>query len=315
MARDVLSAAERLRAEGRPFALATVVATVPPTSGNPGDRAIILPDGHLEGWVGGSCSQPTVIRQALAALGDGQPRLIHLHPEPDLDAAPQPGVVVVPMTCAGQGALQIYVEPFLPRLTLAVIGHSPVARALARFGTQLDFEVWACDPEADMAAFPDADRLLQRVEDLTDLLTARHYVVVATFGHYDELALQAALASPASYIGLIASQKRMEAVIGYLEDRGISAEHIARVKRPLGIAGKMALPGEIALSVMAELILQRHDRVGLTLEAAPNPPRTTATDPICGMLVDVATAMYKTERNGQMYYFCCAGCQANFEAG
>jgi len=310
---DILNQAQRLRAEGRPFALATVVAARQPTSGTPGARAIITADARLEGWVGGHCAQPTVLRQGLAALADGQPRLVVLSPDAQPDLPMKDGVVPVTMTCAGQGELQIFVEPFLPRAGLVVIGASPVARALARLGSVLDFDVWACDPEADMSAFPEADRLVESLEALKPQLTARNYVIVATFGHYDEAALQVALESPASYVGLIASQKRLTSVREYLRERGLSEETLQRLKRPLGLPGRILQPAEIAFSAMAELLEARRQRIGLSSEEAPA-PREEAIDPICGMTVDVATAMYKSQRNGQVYYFCCAGCQAQFEA-
>jgi xanthine dehydrogenase accessory factor len=216
--------------------------------------------------VGGHCAQPTVVRQSLAAMEDGQPRLVVLSPDAVVDVPRKAGVIPVAMTCAGQGELQIFVEPFLPKAELVVIGATPVARTLARLASLLDFEVWACDPNADMEAFPEADRLMENLEALKSQLSPRSYVVIATFGGYDEAAIEA-----------------------------------------------VHQPAEIAFSVMAALLELRRERVGLAPEEAPA-PRAEAIDPICGMTVDIATAMHKTERHGQMYYFCCAGCQAKFEA-
>jgi len=311
--RDILDQVQRLRAEHRPFALATVVVANQPTSGTPGARAIITSDAKIEGWVGGHCAQPTVVRQSLAALEDGQPRLVVLSPDAEVDVSPKAGVIPVTMTCAGQGELQIFVEPFLPRAELVVIGSSPVARMLAQFGSLLDFEVWACDPNADMDAFPQADRLMEDLEALKSQLSPRSYVVVATFGGYDEAAIEAALASQASYVGLVASKKRMASIVAFLQEHGVSAEQLQRLKRPVGLSGRALRPAEIAFSVMAALVEVRRDGLGLSLEEVPD-PRAEAIDPICGMTVDIATAMHKTERHGQMYYFCCAGCQAKFEA-
>jgi xanthine dehydrogenase accessory factor len=326
---DILDEVQRLRAEGRLFALATVVAASQPASGIPGDRAIILPDGTLQGWIGGHCAQPTVIHQGLQALADGSPRLVVLSPDAPA-SLPSPkgeaggmmaikaerrrevGVIPVAMTCAGQGELQIFIEPFLPRIELVVVGSSPVARVLARLGSLLNFAVWACDPHADMDAFPTANRLVQSLEALKPQLTVRNYVVVATIGEYDEEAVQTALESPASYVGLVASQKRLAAILAYLQERGMPAEHRSRLKRPQGLPGRALLPAEIAFSVMAELLEVRRQRIGQQVSEATM-PRAEAIDPVCGMTVDIATARYKTERNGQIYYFCCAGCQARFE--
>jgi xanthine dehydrogenase accessory factor len=266
----------------------------------------------MVGWVGGHCAQPTVTRLALAALTDGESRLVVLSPAISEEATPRPGVVQVPMRCAGQGELQIFVEPFLPRVELAVVGASPVARALARLGALMDFEVWACDPDAEMADFPDAERLVPTLDALTELLTARSYVVVATIGNYDEAAVEVALAGSASYVGLVASRKRFGALVDELRGRGVGDDALKRLARPKGLPGPANLPAEIAFSVMAELLEVRRRGVGATL-AAPAAPRAAAIDPICGMAVDVATARYTSARDGATYYFCCAGCKKQFE--
>jgi xanthine dehydrogenase accessory factor len=314
--RDLLDEAQRLRQARQPFALATVVAARQPASATPGARAIVLPDGQIEGWVGGHCAQPTVVRQALEALAHATPRLLVLSPderpaaESDADAQ---GVVRVPMLCAGQGELQIFVEPFLPRVTLVVVGASPVARSLAQLGTLLDFEVWVCDPEAGMESFPSADRLVPDLDALRPQLSARSVVIVATIGLYDEQAVQMALESPASYVGLIASQRRFASLSEELRARGVPEDQLSRLHRPKGLSGRALLPAEIAFSAAAELLEVRRQAMGRAIEEAV--PRAEATDPICGMTVDVATTRYTADRDGQAYYFCSAGCKAAFEAG
>ena len=315
---DILAEAQRLRAERRAFSLATVVAARQPTSGTPGAHAIILADGGVEGWIGGNCARPAVVKEGLAALADGAPRLVVLRPDGQLERSAAPGVVEVPMLCASQGELQVFVEPFLPQIELVVIGSSPVARKLAELGALLDFEVWACDPEADMETFPNATRLMQTLDALKPQLTAHAYVVVATINAYDEDAACAALASDASYVGLIASQRRFATIQMALREEGIAEEKLARLRRPIGLPGQTLLPAEIAFSVMAELIETRRLRVGFDMDMQPamakKPEREEAIDPICGMTVDVATAHYISERDGQTYYFCCAGCKMRFEA-
>ncbi|HEV2405882.1 MAG TPA: XdhC family protein [Ktedonobacterales bacterium] len=313
MQRDMLDEAQRLRAERRPFALATVVAARQPSSGTPGARAIITAGGRMEGWIGGHCAQPTVIRQGLAALADGMPRLVVLRPDGG-EAEPEetPGLVRVPMLCASEGELHIFVEPFLPKIGLVVVGASPVARTLARMASLLDFDVSACDEQADMEAFPDASRLLPDLAALRAYLTARDYVVVATMNTYDEEAARVALECDASYVGVVASQRRVAALREALREQGVTEDRLARLGRPKGLAGPALRPAEIAFSVMADLLDARSRRVGLDVAERP-PDRTEAIDPICGMTVDVASARYTSERDGQMYYFCCAGCKKTFE--
>ncbi len=320
---DILEEAQRLRAAGRAFSLATVVAARQPTSGAPGARAIILAGGAVEGWIGGHCARPVVVREGLAALVDGAPRLGVLRPSAQPAQEPRQGVVEAPMLCASEGELQVFVEPFLPQIELVIIGASPVARTLARLGSTLDFTVWASDPEADMQSFPTADRLTQSLEALAPQITPHAYVIIATVNAYDEEATRVALASDASYVGLIASQKRLAAVKATLRAQGVPEEQLDRLRRPVGLPNTTLRPGEIAFSVMADLIEARRLRVGFDLadqaappeaEAPTAPARAEAIDPICGMTVDIATARFTAERDGQTYYFCCKGCQKQFQA-
>ena len=317
MDRDILAEVQRLRAERRAFSLATVVAARQPTSGTPGARAIILAGGEVEGWIGGQCAQPAVVREGLAALADGSPRLVVLRPDARQEQAPStvPGVIEVPMLCASEGELQVFVEPFLPRIELVVVGASPVARTLARMASLLDFEVWACDPEADMDAFPDADRLVPDLAALQPQLTARNFVVVATINTYDEDAVRAALDSEAAYVGLVASQKRFAALTATLREQGVSEERLSRLRRPKGLPGPALHPGEIAFSVLADLLDARKHHRDIEASVRPAPPaRAEAIDPICGMTVDIATACFTAERDGQTYYFCCPACRKQFLA-
>jgi xanthine dehydrogenase accessory factor len=267
----------------------------------------------MEGWVGGHCARPAVIRQSIEALTAGAPRLVVISPDVKESTSLNGGVVKVPMLCAGQGELQVFVEPFLPRTALVVVGESTVARALARFAALLDFEVWACDPLADMENFPDADRLVTTLDALGPQLTERNVVVVATIGEYDEDAAQIALESSASYVGLVASNKRLASVKADLSERGLTEDQLARLKRPAGLKSFVIKPEEIAFSVVAELIEARHRGVGIRPNVPAQLQRAEAIDPICGMTVDVATARYTSVRDGETYYFCCAGCKATFD--
>jgi xanthine dehydrogenase accessory factor len=217
------------------------------------------------------------------------------------------------MLCSSQGELQVFVEPFLPRVSLVIIGDSPAARALAKFAALLDFEIMACDPHADMESFPDADRLTPNLEALLPQLSARSYVIVATIGEYDEQAAEVALRSPASYVGLIASKTRLRETKAALLAAGAPAERVEQLKRPNGLPGEAQTPEEIAFSVMAELVEARRQRVGLMGETEPPPKRAEAIDPICGMTVDIATTHHTSVRDGVTYYFCCAGCKKTFD--
>ena len=136
---DILDHASRLRAEGEPFVIATVVAYKSPQSAKPGSKAIIRPDGSISGWIGGGCVQPIVVREAQKALNTGKPKLVGISPE--ATHGDWKGVEAYLMTCHGGGSLEIYLEPVLPKPNLLIVGNSPVAQILAGLGRLLDFKV------------------------------------------------------------------------------------------------------------------------------------------------------------------------------
>jgi xanthine dehydrogenase accessory factor len=314
---EILDQADHLRHAGEPFALATVVHVARPASARPGSKALVRADGTISGWVGGSCTQPAVAREALLALADGQPRLLCLVGAGAREPQPGEGLVVQPMTCHSGGTIEVYIEPFVARPQLLVIGQSVVAIALAQLGALLRFDVVALDPDASAEHFPTASTLLRDLADLPPLLAARTYVVVATHGAYDEEALQLALGSDAAYVALVASRRRAEAVADFLRGGGMTEERIARLRAPAGLDLGAAEPAEIALSIMAEIVQIR--RRGEHEAAKPVETVTTieapavAIDPVCGMEVEIATARFTFEYDERRYYFCCAGCRRSFE--
>ncbi|MDW8325306.1 MAG: XdhC family protein [Anaerolineales bacterium] len=308
---DYLDKAHTLRAAGQSFALATVVRAERPTSAKAGAKAIITADGVLTGWVGGSCAQPTVIREALKALEDGQPRFVRLCPPEKLSRTPPDGVIEVTLTCVSGGTLEVYIEPHLPQPQLVVIGHLPIAEALAALGKGLGYRVTVMGLDATPERFPHADLVLDRL-DFSQLSTLTPtYIIVATHGNYDEEALERALNMDAAYVALVASRRRAEAVLQYLRETGLPEDRLARLKYPAGLDIGASTPEEIALSILAEIIQLR--RRSLQSPVSHHRPQTEAIDPVCGMTVEIATARYLLDYNGQTYYFCALGCRRAFE--
>src|SRR5438309_10291163 len=168
MSDDLLALAADLRRRGEPFALATVVRCEAPTSAKPGAKALIRADGTVSGWVGGACSEPVVVREALEALRDGRPRLIGLYGEGGRIPGRTEGLLEYEMTCHSGGTLEIYVEPYLPKPMLVLVGHGPVVETLVTLGRAADFVVVSLIP----------DNLPAGLEDQP--LTQRASVVVAT---------------------------------------------------------------------------------------------------------------------------------------
>ncbi len=304
-----LKAAELQRA-GAPFATATVVRAERPTSGKPGDRAIITADGSMFGWIGGSCAQPTVVREALAALRDDQSRLVRLTPDPGAQP-PREGLRDVPMTCYSGGTLEIFIEPQQPRPRLLVVGGLPVARALAHLGHAMSYHVIVVDPDHAGGEVPGAAEVLTDLAALPARVNPLTYAVVATHGHYDELALERLLPTAAPYVGLVASRVRAAAVRRYLADQGLTEAQVARLRAPCGIDILARRGDEIALSVMAEIVRERRAADAIAWEAAPRAPETAAC-PVCGMEVAIAGAKHTFEHEGATYYFCCPGCRYAF---
>jgi xanthine dehydrogenase accessory factor len=311
MRSDLLVLAADLVARGEPFALATVVRREAPFSGQSGDMALVTPDGTFRGWVGGSCTKPVVVAEALRALADGAPRLIALTPDPSSDR--RKGVTVFPMTCHSGGSVDVYIEPMLPAPRLVVFGLSPIARALSRLGKAMGYAIDAADPEADRAAFPEADRVAAEVRKPVTQLAPR-FAVVATMGESDEESVLAALALEPSYLGVVASAKRFGQMRETLLDRGASREALDRIHNPAGLDIGARTPEQIALSILAEIVQSESRQVGERAPETAPPPAREQRDPVCGMTVNVATAAARAELHGRTYSFCCKGCSEKFLA-
>jgi len=310
---EVLEVAAELAKRGEPFILATVVWRRAPSSGKEGSTALITPDGRVRGWLGGACAEPTVIREALRALEEGSPRLLFLGPPDELEARGRQGIVTVPIACQSEGALEVYVEPVMPQPHLVVIGRSPAVAALAAMAGALGWRTVVVDDGGEPADYPAAGRVVTSLDLEEAGVTDRSWIVVATQGHYDEDALERALATHAGYVGLVASRNRAQAVMGYLRDRGVSEEALVRVRAPAGLDLGRVSHEEIAVAILAELV---RDRAAGALErGVPAAIRQhEAIDPVCGMAVDVATARHRSTHDGRTYYFCSAGCRERFEA-
>ena len=317
--------AHELTQQGTPFVTATVVRAEKPTSGKPGDKAIITIDGAMHGWIGGSCAQPTVVREALRALAEDQSRLIRLSVAPD-EQTPREGLEEMAMTCYSGGTLEIFIEPQHARPRLLIVGGLPVAQALAHLGAAMNYQVVAIDPAGETTGLQAADHLLNDLGEVDSYIGPFTYVVVATHGTHDEIALERILKLRPGYVGLVASPRRAAAVREYLATRGLTDEDMLPLKSPAGIDIQARRGDEIALSIMAEVVQKRRNAELLDLAlfhgeerhsgaatAAEVETVTHAIDPVCHMEVEIAGAAYTAEFEGRLYYFCCAGCQASFE--
>lgn len=319
MSHDLFNQIYELNRAGESFAVATVVRVEKPISAKSGDRAIIKADGTLDGWVGGGCAQDVVVREAKKVIREGAPRLLRLVGSGAV-AEKSEGVLEFPITCHSGGTMDVYIEPVLPRPQLILLGNSPVAITLAKLAKVLNFEIDVFDPAATREQFPDADVLANEVNLESVTLRPLSFMVVSTQGHDDEHALEVAAHSRARYIAFVASKKKFSGRADYLRECGVSEEQIAHIKAPAGLDLGATTPDEIAASILAEMIqVRRKQFAPQAIEAAQAVAAVEeivaeeAKDPICGMMVEIATARYVSKYRGQEYYFCSASCKTRFE--
>ncbi len=303
---DVEARAAELRRDRVPFVHARVVRAERPTSAKPGDEAVVLPDGTIEGFVGGACAESTVRAQGLSLLDSGESLLLRISPsgEPGAPGAPEPeGTLTVVNPCLSGGTLEIFLEPVIPAPTIAIHGESPIAAALAALAERVGFEMVenAGDAVGGEAGGPPAA------------------VVVASHGRDEEPVLEAAVRAGVPYVGLVASRKRGEAVVAALE---LDDAQRASVHTPVGLDIGARTPREVALSILAEIVARRPRPSGTagSATAATGPsvePAATpevATDLVCGMSVVADDAALHLDHAGTRYWFCGTGCLRAFAA-
>lgn len=243
--------AGQLHEAGEAFALATVVRFEAPSSGKPGDKAIIKADGSIEGWIGGGCTQPVVIKEAKKALQDGSPRLIRIA---SVDNFKKNGMVVYPMTCHSGGELDVFIEPIYPKPHMVILGHSVVAQTLCRLARAIHYRVTVCAPEADQSLQWNANTVLNNWSLESVKPTPHTFVVVATQGEGDEEALREVLKGDWSYVAFVASRKKSNTVLRTIQEEGGDLNKINAIRVPAGLDIKARLPEEIAVSILAEVI-------------------------------------------------------------
>lgn len=313
-----------LRLARTPFVQATVVRAQAPTSVRPGDEAIVLGDGTLEGFVGGQCTQNSVRSAALAALADGNATLLRVLPDGAAEFPSTPGAQVVVNPCLSGGAIEVFLEPVLPPAIIAVTGATPIAEALR---SAITFLGYAPAPAAG------EDETIRTASDLAGCAA----VILASHGPGELETLRAALDAGAPYIGVVASKRR---AAGLFDELGLSAAERRGVHSPAGLwIGARTAP-EIALSIMAEVVasVRGSERAagGSTTSNAQRPDSSVtramsgpsggsgpassdramtpmqATDPVCGMSVTVMPDTPHLSVDGEDFYFCNPGCRRQF---
>lgn len=270
-----------------PFVLATVVRAEMPTSARPGDAAILLSDGSVEGFVGGQCAEESVKVAALGVLASGEPLLLRVLPAEEEGFPERPGARAVVNPCLSGGAIEVFLEPKLPAAQISIVGNTPIADALADLGSKLGYAM---------------DHVPNGVPDPTGSLA----VIISSHGRHEEDSIRAAIAAEVPFVGLVASRVRGAAVLASLE---LNPEEAKIVRSPVGLDIGARTAEEVALSVLAELTAEVRLH-GLT------PPKTDvldapaeAIDPICGMTVIVGEQTPHLHEGGTDYWYCNVGCR------
>jgi xanthine dehydrogenase accessory factor len=260
---EVMDLVAQMKAAEEAFVLATVVRTVSVTAAKAGAKAIIRPDGTIvAGWIGGGCAKGAVLKAAREALADGEPRMVSVQPEnllAELGVEPgetREGVRFASNMCPSKGTMDIFVEPVLPHPSLVILGASPVALSLATQARPLGYHVTLAAEAADLAGAPEVDMLVDSFT-LGELHRAKRFVVVSTQGKGDEPALRAALAIDAEYRAFVGSRRKMAALREKLIAAGVDTVAIDGIKAPAGLDLGAITPEEIAMSILAEITLER----------------------------------------------------------
>ena len=270
----------QLVADRVPFVTATVVRAAKPTSVRPGDAAVVLGDGTIDGFVGGVCAQASVRLHAARALETGEAVLLRLLPGAGDDDEVD-GVVIAHNPCLSGGSLEIFLDPRLAAPRVLIVGETPIARALAAVARAAGYAIGRGDaPDASDAA-----------------------LVVASHGDDAEpAALERALEAGVGYVALVASPKRGAAVLASL---AVDEALRGQVHTPAGLDIGARGPADIAISILAQMIALRTTH-------APAAAPETAIDPICGMQVSISEATPNLCIGNERMYFCCDGCRSRY---
>ena len=309
-------------AKGENFAIAQVIDRIAPSSGKVGDKALIMDTGELIGWIGGGCVRGIVIKEAMNVIRSKKYRRIRISPEGGTTETENFKEYV--MSCQSKGTVEVLIEPVLPQPELIIAGKSNIARKLSQMANAADFRVTVLAVDVDPQMFPSAHAIHNEVDFSILNIHDNTSIVVTTQGHNDEEAVQKALQTKADYVGFVASAAKSEDIQTYLKGQGISEERIKDLRSPVGIDINAKLAGEVAISILAEIIRNFRQGTGKDKNSKQNSIQTQAEknskfseeyyiNPVCQVPVSKTNPKHIIEYKGEKVYFCCDGCKVSFE--
>lgn len=314
--------------QGLNLAVAQVIDREAPCSSKVTDKAIILETGELVGWIGGGCVRGIVIKEALEVIKTKRYRKVRISPEGGESSTNNFKNYI--MSCQSGGTVEVIIEPVFPLPEVIVVGKSNIARKLAILAASADFKVTAMARDADQHIFP----LAAVVSDEVDFGGINNfnntYIVVATQGEDDEENVFKALSTSAEYVGYVSSKKKSKQIKEYLEGKELSSKRIESLKSPVGFDINAKLAGEVAISILAEIIndfrtektedgaccgssKEQKEQVKKAIESNDAFSEEYYINPVCGVPVSRKSPKHVIEYKGEAVYFCCDGCKISFE--
>ncbi len=312
-----ITLAGRLNKQRQPYATAIIVNRRIPSSGKPGDKAIITHDGQIHGWIGGGCTRGIILKESLLSIRENKPRMVKITPE-DV-GKDDPNTKLYRMTCQSGGEVDVYIEPVLPKPHIVIFGKSHIAMALSRISVAMDYHVSVIHSGDADGMFDGVQEDMQLSDFSEEILDETSHIVICTQGFGDQEALAAALKTKVPYIAFVSSRKKAQSIFTELRMKGISIDELKKVKTPAGIDLNAKRPEEVAISILAEIIreLRKAESDASGGDDKANVEFNSDAyylNPVCQIPIEKKTAKHILEYRGEAVYFCCDGCKVKFEA-
>lgn len=315
MRNEFIDIINSLKHTTEPYATAVIVRRRTPSSGKPGDQAVITPDGKIHGWIGGGCTRGIVLKEALLAMQDRKPRFVSIGQEKKTSTFAN--TKIYSMTCQSGGEVELYIEPVLPKPQIVIFGNSHIGMALAKIAKTMDYRVDVIQSKIDESVYPTADNIYAIDDFEAQEQHKGSFVVVCTQGEGDSEALHQAIILKHQYLAFVSSRMKAQAVFTELrKTKGISFDQLKEIKTPAGLDLGAKLPEEVAISILAEIIKQfreekSEDKTSSDTLGLPNDEYYL--NPVCNIPIQKSTAKHILEHQGEKVYFCCDGCKVSFE--
>jgi len=275
MRNEFVDRLKQLSIDREPYATAMIVRRRTPSSGKPGDKAIITADGHIDGWIGGGCTRGIILKEALLAIQDQKPRFVTISPQKMENTFPN--TKIYSMTCQSKA---------------------------------MDYRVDAVQNKIDKVVYPTADNCYDVVEFEVNEKHQNSFVIVCTQGEGDLEALHKAISMGSQYLAFVSSRKKAQSIFTDLRrDKGLGFDELKKIKTPAGLDLGAKLPEEVAISILAEIVKQfrldsQVDASDIAVLEAPN--EDYYMNPVCNIPIQKSTAKHILEHAGEKVYFCCA---------